>query len=54
MNKDSQPELYEEFRKLNLNVSIADSDQVLEVKTTLEDQVKNAKDGDACIAVIRE
>ena len=43
MIQEAQPELHEEFRKLNLNVSLAENVDVLEVKFTLEDQVREAQ-----------
>jgi hypothetical protein len=43
MIQEAQPELHEEFRKLNLNVSLAENEDVLEVKFTLEDQVREAQ-----------
>jgi hypothetical protein len=54
MIQASQPELYEEFRKLNLNVAIAEDEKMLEVRHTLEDQVREAQANDEEIKIIRE
>jgi hypothetical protein len=53
MIQEAQPELHEEFRKLNLNVSLAENEEVLEVKFTLEDQVREAQKNDTGIEEIR-
>ena len=54
MFQEIQPELYEEFKKLNLNVSLAENEDMLEVKFTLEDQVKEAQRNDKSIEDVRE
>ena len=54
MIQESQPELYEEFRKLNLNVAIVEDEKMLEVRPTLEDQVREAQANDEEIKIIRE
>ena len=54
MIQEAQPELHEEFRKLNLNVSLTENEDVLEVKFTLEDQVREAQKNDKEIEEIRE
>jgi hypothetical protein len=43
MIQEAQPELHNEFRKLNLNVSLIDNEDMLEINITLEDQVREAK-----------
>ena len=53
MIQEAQPELHEEFRKLNLNVSLAENEEVLEVKFTLEDQVREAQKNNKGIKEIR-
>ena len=54
MIQEAQPELHEEFRNLNLNVILAENVDVLEVKFTLEDQVREAQKVDRGIDEIRE
>jgi hypothetical protein len=43
MIREAQPELHNEFRKLNLNVSLIENEDMLEINITLEDQVREAK-----------
>ena len=54
MIQQGVPELYEDIRKLNLYVSIAENGEMLEVKFTLQDQVREAQKDDDGIEEIRE
>ena len=50
MIQKEAPELYEEIRKMNLYVSLAENGEMLEVKFTLQDQVREAQKEDKGIA----
>ena len=54
MIQKEAPELYEEIRKMNLYVSLAKNGEMLEVKFTLQDQVREAQKEHKGIAEIRE
>ena len=54
MIQKEAPELYEEIRNMNLYVSLAENGEMLEVKFTLQDQLREAQKDDKGIEEIRE
>ena len=52
MIQKEAPELYEEIRKMNLYVSLAENGEMLEVEFTLQDQVREAYKNDKGIEEI--